>query len=71
VEVLEGRGLLAANVIVAPAADEFRDMGFDPATQEVGIVGDDVDGSSKTATLFELDTVREEIVLMVDVRMDA
>ncbi len=29
VERLEDRVLLAANVIVAPAAYEFRDMGFD------------------------------------------
>lgn len=42
---LESRLLLAAKVIVAPASYEFRDMGFDPATQEVGIVGYDGTGT--------------------------
>lgn len=57
-EVLEGRVVLAANVIVAPTTYEFRDLGFDPATQVVAIVGYDVVGSTKTATLFEINAVR-------------
>ena len=54
---LESRLLLAAKVIVAPASYEFRDMGFDSATQEVGIVGYDGTGTigvTKIAKLFEL-----------------
>ena len=62
VQVLEERVLLAANVIVAPAAYEFRDMGFDPVSHEVGIVGYDVSGSTKTATLFELNATQDAFV---------
>ncbi len=54
---LESRLLLAAKVIVAPASYEFRDMGFDPATQEVGIVGYEGTGTigvTKIAKLFEI-----------------
>ena len=45
VERLEGRVLLAVQVIAAPAAYEFWDMGYDPVLDEVGIVGYDVNGS--------------------------
>ena len=59
---LESRLLLAAKVIVAPASYEFRDMGFDPATQEVGIVGYDGTGTvgvTKIAKLFELNGTQD------------
>jgi hypothetical protein len=58
---LESRLLLAAKVIVAPASYEFFDMGFDPATQEVGIIGYEGTGGgpngigvTKFAKLFEV-----------------
>lgn len=54
---LESRLLLAAKVIVAPATFDFHDMGFDPALQEVGIVGYEGTGTigvTKIAKLFEL-----------------
>ena len=59
---LEIRCLLAAKVIVAPASYEFRDMGFDAATQEVGIVGYDGTGTvgvTKIAKLFELNGTQD------------
>jgi hypothetical protein len=62
VERLEDRVLLAANVIVAPAAYEFRDMGFDAQTGEVGIVGYVVADNNKTATLFELNPDHDAFV---------
>ena len=62
VERLEGRVLLAVNVIAAPAAYEFRDMGYDPVLDEVGIVGYDVNGSGKTAKLFELNEAQDAFV---------
>ena len=55
--------MFAANVIVALAAYECRDMGFDPATEEVGIVGYDFAGSTKNATQFKLNDTQDAIVL--------
>lgn len=57
VQLMERRDLLSAvHVIPAPANVEFVDMGYDPVSGEVGIVGYVVDGVDKTATVFELNT---------------
>ena len=41
-------------IIEAPSNFEFVDMGYDPITDEVGIVGSVINGTERTATVFEL-----------------
>ena len=58
-EALECRHTLnGVLVIPAPSNIEFVDMGYDVDSDEVGIVGYVVDGSDKTATVFELNAAR-------------
>lgn len=62
-EMFEYRILLAGvDVVTAPANYEFRDMGFDATTGEVGIVGYEVAGAVKTAKLFELNAAKNGFV---------
>jgi hypothetical protein len=61
--MFEYRILLAGvDVVSAPANYEFRDMGFDATTGEVGIVGYEVAGAVKTAKLFELNAAKNGFV---------
>ena len=46
-------------IIEAPSNFEFVDMGYDPVTDEVGIVGSVINGTERTATVFELNTDRD------------
>ena len=46
--------LAQVNIIQAPSNYEFVDMGYDAASDEVGIVGYVTNGTDRTATVFEL-----------------
>ena len=46
-------------VIKAPANYEFRDMGYDSVRAQVGIVGYEVSGATKTAKVFGLNANRD------------
>jgi len=46
--------LAQVNIVQAPANYEFVDMGYDATTDKVGIVGNVVNGTDRTATVFEL-----------------
>jgi len=53
--VFSGTSVLAqVNIIQAPTNYEFIDMGYDAVNDEVGIVGNVVNGTERTATVFEL-----------------
>ena len=54
--------LAQVKVIKAPATYEFRDMGYDAVKGEVGIVGYEVSGATKTAKVFELNATRDGFV---------
>ena len=46
--------LAQVNIIQAPSNFEFVDMGYDPVNDEVGIVGSVINGTERTATVFEI-----------------
>ena len=46
-------------IIEAPSNFEFVDIGYDPVTDEVGIVGSVVNGTERTATVFEFNEDRD------------
>jgi hypothetical protein len=50
--ILPSVAFAQVKVIKAPASYEFRDMGYDSVTGQVGIVGYEVAGSTKTAKVF-------------------
>ena len=55
VSIFSASSVLAqVNIIQAPSNFEFVDMGYDPVTDEVGIVGSVINGTERTATVFEL-----------------
>lgn len=58
VEALERRALLSADVVLGPAGSEFVDLGLDPNTGEVIIVGTLDDGGDDVASVFYLDADR-------------
>jgi hypothetical protein len=58
IERLESRFAFNVTIIQAPANYEFVDMGYDPTTSEVAIVGYEQISGNKTAKLFELNTAQ-------------
>ena len=51
--------LAQVNILQAPSNYEFVDMGYDAASDEVGIVGYVTNGTDRTATVFELNADRD------------
>ena len=51
--------LAQVNIIQAPSNFEFVDMGYDVENDEVGIVGNVVNGTERTATVFEFNEDRD------------
>jgi hypothetical protein len=56
--ILPSIAFAQVKVIKAPTSYEFRDMGYDSATGQVGIVGYEVAGSTKTAKVFGINSTQ-------------